>query len=89
MLSLGALYEFCVNGFLPESQRMSPRKMMEIVAEAGSDHVVMTTDYFNEWEPPGAEMLRMLIGTMLSAGMHSEDLRKMVNSNPRRLLAIN
>lgn len=89
MLSLGALYEFCVNGFLPGSQRISPRQMMEIVAEAGSDHAIITTDYFNEWEPPGAEMLRMLIGTMLAVGMNSEDLQKMVNRNPRRLLGMN
>jgi predicted metal-dependent phosphotriesterase family hydrolase len=89
MLALGASYEFCVNGFLPGSQRISPRTLIEIVAQAGSDHAIITTDAFHEWEPPGAEMLRLLVATLLAAGMSQDDLRKMVNHNPRRLLKLN
>jgi Family of unknown function (DUF6282) len=86
MFSLGAAHEFCVNGFFPRSQRISPKKMIEIVNEVGADHAIITTDYFDEGEPSGAEMLRILVSTLLSMGMAPEALRKMVYDNPRRLL---
>ena len=86
MMRLGAAFEFCVNGFMPGIQRSSPRSVMEIVDQYGAEHVILTTDYFHEVDPPGSEMLRIMLSTLLGAGMKQSDLRKMVNDNPRRLL---
>lgn len=86
MARLGAVYEFCINGFMPGIQRMSPSRALEIVAEVGADKVVFTTDFFYEAEPPGAEMMRIILATMLRVGASADDLRKMVKTNPERLL---
>jgi Family of unknown function (DUF6282) len=86
MARLGAVIEFCINGFMPGIQRTSPATVMEIVGDVGADKVIFTTDSFYEAEPPGAEMMRIIIATMLRVGMKPDDLRKLVRTNPERLL---
>jgi hypothetical protein len=88
MCELGAVCEFCALGCLPPIQRIRPKDFAEIVSEIGSDKVVLTTDYFFDWAPPGAETMRMLIGSFLALGMSEETVRKMVRDNPARLLGI-
>jgi hypothetical protein len=86
IMARGGVFEFCVNGFMPSIQRASPRSVIDIVAKYGSERVIITTDYFHEVDPPGSEMIRILLSTLLSAGMEASDLRNMVFRNPRRLL---
>jgi hypothetical protein len=88
MVALGASSEFCVNGFLPGSQRISVRAAIEILGRIGADNAIITTDFFHEMEPPGSEMLRMLVSALLANGVSEDDLRKLVNRNPRKLLGI-
>jgi hypothetical protein len=88
MVQLGAFCEFCALGTLPAFQRISPRQVMDIIAEISADRSVLTTDYFFEWSPPAPETLRMLIGTFLQMGMAPADVAKMVRENPRRLLKL-
>lgn len=85
MASLNALCEFCALGFL--YQRISPRTAVEILEDVTADRALITTDYFYDWVPPGAEMLRMTIGTFLRQGVSAADITKMVKSNPERLLS--
>jgi predicted metal-dependent phosphotriesterase family hydrolase len=84
MNALGAVCEFCALGFL--YQRISPKTALEIISDVTPDRAIMTTDYFYDWVPPGAEMMRMLIGTFLRHGVGESDIRKMVKTNPERLL---
>jgi hypothetical protein len=84
MAALGAIHEFCALGFL--YQRISPKTALEILAEVTPDRAIMTTDYFYDWVPPGAEMLRMLIGMFLRHGVSAGDIEKMVKTVPERLL---
>lgn len=88
MCALGAVCEFCALGCLPPFQRIRPKDFAETVGEIGSDKVILTTDYFFDWSPPGPETMRMLIGTFLSLGMSEENVRKMVRDNPARLLGM-
>jgi hypothetical protein len=88
MAQRGAIIEFCVNGFMPGIQRTSPRTAVEIIEEVGADKAIFTTDSFYEAEPPGAEMMRIIIATMLRIGMKIDDLRKMVRTTPVRLLQL-
>jgi hypothetical protein len=88
MARLGAVIEFCINGFMPAIQRTSPATAMEIVGEVGADKAIFTTDSFYQADPPGAEMMRIIIATMLRVGMKPDDLRKMVRTNPERLLQV-
>jgi hypothetical protein len=88
MARRGAVIEFCINGFMPGIQRTSPKTVMEIVDEVGANKAIFTTDSFYEADPPGAEMMRIIIATMLRIGMKIDDLRKMVRTNPARLLQL-
>lgn len=88
IMDRGAVFEFCINGFMPSSQRASPKSVFEIVEQFGSERVIITTDYFHDLDPPGAEMMRIMLSTLLHAGMQEADLRNMVVGNPRRLLGI-
>lgn len=88
MCALGAVCEFCALGCLPPIQRIRPAEFVEIVGEIGSDKVILTTDYFFDWSPPGPETMRMLIGSFLALGMTEENVGKMVRDNPARLLGI-
>lgn len=86
IMDRGAAFEFCINGFMPSSQRASPKSVFEIVEQFGSERVIITTDYFHDLDPPSAEMMRLMLSTLLHAGMQEVDLRNMVVVNPRRLL---
>jgi hypothetical protein len=88
MCALGAVCEFCALGCLPPYQRIRPQEFAEILIEIGEDKVVLTTDYFFEWAPPGPETMRMLIGTFLDLGVPEQTVRKMVRDNPGRLLGL-
>jgi len=86
MAQLDALCEFCVLGSLPGFQRISPQAIIEIVEEISPERAIITTDYFMDWNPPGAEMLRMMMGSLLEFGMPFGHITKMVRTNPERLL---
>jgi hypothetical protein len=88
MCSLGAVCEFCALGCLPPLMRMKPKDFADVVGDIGEDKVILTTDYFFEWSPPGPETMRMLIGTFLALGMSETAVRKMVRENPARMLGM-
>jgi Family of unknown function (DUF6282) len=87
MAELGACCEFCIIGMMPAYQRTSVKSILDTVAAVSASRVIITTDYFGEWFPPGAEMMRLAIGTLLAAGLSEEEIRQMVKTNPERLLA--
>lgn len=89
MVRLGACIELCALGTLPLFQRIHPRQMLEIVAKVGAEHCVLTTDFFFEWVPPSAEMLRILVGVFLDLGLSEAEIAKMVQTTPARLLGLN
>jgi hypothetical protein len=87
MAQLGACCEFCVIGMMPAYQRTSVKSILDTVADISASRVIITTDYFGEWFPPGAEMMRLAIGTLLSAGLSEEQVGHMVKTTPEKLLA--
>jgi hypothetical protein len=91
MAQLGAIAEFCVMGALPAFQHLGAGKMLDILGDVGADKAIITTDYFFDWFfdwfPPGAEAMRLMIGTCLQAGISAADVTEMVRTNPERLLA--
>ena len=88
MCQLGAVCEFCALGCLPAFQRVIVKDFVDLLADINPDKVILTTDYFFEWAPPAAETMRMLIGTFLMLGVSEENVRKMVKTNPARLLGL-
>jgi len=87
MAVLGACCEFCILGMMPAYQRTSVQSILDIMQDVTAEKLVITTDYYGEWSPPGAEMMRMAIGVLLAAGVTEADLQTVFKDNPRRLLA--
>lgn len=86
MAQLGACCEFCVIGMMPAYQRTSIKSILDTVADVSASRVIITTDFFGEWFPPGAESMRLAIGTLLASGLSEEQVSQMVKGNPERLL---
>jgi len=86
MARRGAYVEFCaLNIFLGNSLN----QMLEILAEVGTDRVILSTDAFGEWLPPAPEFLRMAIGRLLmDPGIDETGIRTMVRRNPESLLGL-
>jgi hypothetical protein len=86
MAGMGFFIETTFLGLLPAFWRISLKEICQRIKEVGARRWVLSTDAFFEWTPPPAEMMRMFIGSMLSAGMSTDEVDLMVRKNPSELL---
>ena len=85
---MGFFIETTFLGLLPAFWRISLKEICQRIKEVGARRWVLSTDAFFEWTPPPAEMMRMFIGSMLSAGMSADEVDLMVRKNPGELLNV-
>jgi hypothetical protein len=64
------------------------REVSDAIRRLGADHCIMATDFGRYALPPPVEGLREFISCMLDLGIPAEDIRKMVKTNPERLLGL-
>jgi len=64
------------------------REVAKQIQELGADHCVMSTDFGRYALSTPVEGLRQFIACMLDLGIPPEDIRKMVKTNPERLLGL-
>jgi hypothetical protein len=83
---MGFFIETTFLGLLPAFWRISLKEICQRIKEVGARRWVLSTDAFFEWTPPPAEMMRMFIGSVLSAGMSADEVDLMVRKNPSELL---
>jgi hypothetical protein len=88
MAEMGFFIETTFLGLLPAFWRISLKEICQRIREVGARRWVLSTDAFFEWTPPPAEMMRMFIGSMLSAGMSADEVDLMVRKNPGELLNV-
>jgi len=88
MAEMGFFIETTFLGLLPAFWRISLKEICQRIREVGARRWVLSTDAFFEWTPPPAEMMRMFIGSMLSAGMSADEVDLMVRKNPSELLNV-
>ena len=69
--------------------RGSIRKAAEQIQEVGVDHCIIATDFGVYTLPDPVEGLREFIASLLDLGMLADDVRKLVKSNPEKLLGLN
>ena len=86
MVNLGMYIEICALGITPIHYRITPQRLKEIITIAGPDRCVLSTDYFFEWASPAPEQMRLLISTLLHAGVTPYDINTMAKNVPRYLL---
>ena len=86
MVALGAYPEYTFLTCMPSRGHRTPQQFVEMIRSLGVDNCIVTTD-FGQWQnPPPAEGMRMAIATLLDAGMTSEEVTKLVKSNPTQLI---
>jgi hypothetical protein len=86
MAGLGAYVEICALGLMPMYWRITPTRLKEIIHTIGAGRCILTSDYAFDWSPSGPEQLRMLIGSLLEAGVKEEEIAEMAQVNPKKLL---
>ncbi len=86
MVEKGAFIEHCFAITLPLQGRLDPMKIVGAVRAVGAEHVVMSTDLGQAWNPAPAEGMRMAIATMLRCGLTEKEMELMAKVNPAKLL---
>jgi hypothetical protein len=64
------------------------REVADTIRQIGADHCIMATDFGRYALPTPVEGLREFITCMLDLGVPAKDVRKMVKTNPERLLGL-
>lgn len=80
----GALIGVYVTEFRPPLFYME--EALEFIKVVGANHVVIASDCGHFESPSPVDALRLMITELLLNGVSDEDVRKMVQSNPARLL---
>lgn len=84
----GAFVEYCFLDVMPTAKRTDPAEMAAIIKAVGVAHCLLTTDFGWPVNPPAPEGMRMLIGTMLGAGLSADEIETLVKKNPAQLLGL-
>jgi len=88
MADKGAFIEHCFLCTLPLSDRLDPMIIVEAVKAVGAERCILTTDLGQDWNPPPAEGMRMMVATLLRCKLSIEEIELMVKVNPARLLGL-
>ena len=86
MVSLGSYMERTFLECMSSSGNMTPSTMVQIIRRLGVDKCIVTTDFGQWMNPPPSEGMRMAIATLLEAGMSTEEITKLVKTNPSELV---
>lgn len=84
----GAFIEYIGASLLPTVFREDPVEMVRAMRRIGAEHIIVSTDLGQLWNPLPAEGMRLFIATMLKNGMTEEEIELMARSNPARLLGL-
>ncbi len=88
MADKGAFIEHCFLCTLPLGDRLDPKEMAAAIKAVGAEHCIMSTDMGQEWNPPPAEGMRMIVSTLLQCKISAKEIELMVKVNPARLLGL-
>ncbi|MBI2329459.1 MAG: hypothetical protein HYU85_07500 [Chloroflexi bacterium] len=88
MAEKGAFIEHCFLCTMPLGDRLDPMKIVEAVRAVGAERCLLTTDLGQDWNPPPAEGMRMMVATLLRCKLSIEEIELMIKVNPTRLLGL-
>ena len=54
----------------------------------GAEHCILSTDLGQDWNPPPAEGMRMMVATFMRCRLSEEEMELMVKVNPAKLLGL-
>ena len=84
----GAFIEHCFLCTMPLGDQLNPNRIVEAVKAVGAEHCILTTDLGQDWNPPPAEGMRMMVGTLLRCKLSVEEIETMIKTNPAELLGL-
>jgi hypothetical protein len=87
-VSLGGFIEHVFIGCMPMHQRMEPQRIVDAIEAVGPEHVVLSSDAIEAWNPPEPEVMRMFIATLLALGVDEDAVHLMTHDNPARALGL-
>ncbi|MBI4303925.1 MAG: hypothetical protein HY665_06265 [Chloroflexi bacterium] len=88
MAEKGAFIEHCFLCLMPLGDRLDPMRMVEAIRAVGAERCILTTDLGQDFNPPPAEGMRMMLATLLRYKLSAEEIELMVKVNPARLLGL-
>ena len=88
MADKGAFIEHCFICTMPLGERLDPMKIVKAVRAVGAERCILTTDLGQDWNPPPAEGMRMMVGTLLRCQLSIEEMELMIKTNPAKLLGL-
>lgn len=84
----GAVIEHVFLGCMPMHWRIKPDELIAAIDAVGVDNIIIASDAWRAYNPPGAELLRIAALTLHAKHMKVKDIRKMMCDTPRRLMGL-
>ena len=88
MADKGAFIEHCFLATMPLGDRLDPMRIVEAVRAVTAQRCILTTDLGQDWNPPPAEGMRMMVATLLRCQLSIEEIELMIKVNPAKLLGL-
>ena len=82
----GALLNYTFSEISPKWWCISHQAFTEQIREIGAEHIILSTDLGQVHNPLPAEGFRVMIQILLEGGIPPEDVRRMAQENPGKLL---
>ena len=87
LVSKGAYLEYCFENTMPLSlEHTTLDQYVEAIRTIGSDHIVLSTDFGQVYNPTPVDGLRMFIVSLQQRGLSQIHIDMMTKMNPARLL---
>lgn len=84
----GAVIEHVFLGCMPMHWRIKPDELVAAIRHVGPQNVVITSDAWRAYNPPGAELLRLAALTLKEKGLGVDQIRTMMCDTPRRFVGL-
>lgn len=82
----GAFMEHCFLDCVPPYGRLDPKVMAKHIKAVGAAQCILGTDFGQDYNPTPLEGLRLMLASMLKAGLSERELEILVKVNPAKLL---
>jgi len=86
LVKKGVYMDYAYLPVTPLFDRQDPNEIVNMIKEIGAEHSLLCTDFGQPANPSAVEGMRIFISTLLMKGVSKEEVKKMVQENPAKLL---
>lgn len=88
LAGMGAYIEHCYVACMPAVQGLDPMRIAEAVKAVGAERCVLDTDFGQDYNPPPAEGMLMMVRALKECGLSDREIELAIKINPAQLLKI-